>query len=103
MTKTENQVAFTPIEDRVLVLHTEAETGSVGGIVLPDSSQERPLSGTVVAVGPGQLSKDGKRLDMPVACGDEVVFGKYAGNEIEFEGQEYKVLRATELLAKINR
>ncbi|MDA0666355.1 MAG: co-chaperone GroES [Planctomycetota bacterium] len=103
MAKTaKKKIAFTPIEDRVLVRPNKAETMSASGIVLPDSAQEAPLRGDVVAVGAGRLSKDGKkRLELPVAIGDVVVYGKYSGNEIEFEGQDYKILRADEILAKI--
>ena len=102
MAKTaKKKIAFTPIEDRVLVRPTKAETMSASGIVLPDSAQEAPLRGDVVAIGAGRLSKDGKRLELPVAIGDVVVYGKYSGNEIEFEGQDYKILRADEILAKI--
>ena len=71
--------------------------------MLPDNAQERPQRGTVIAVGPGKLSKKGERLPMSVANGDEVIYGKYAGNEIEIAGQEYKVLRADDILAKIDR
>ena len=97
--KSSKKVAFTPIEDRVLVRALEAETVSRGGIVLPDSAKEKPQRGEVLAAGPGRLGKDGKRLAMPVAKGDEVIYGKYAGNEIEFDGEEFKVLRADEILA----
>ncbi len=95
------KIAFTPIEDRVLVRPAEAETVSASGIVLPDSAQEAPLRGEVIAVGPGRLNKDGERMEMPVAVGDQVVYGKYSGNEIEFDGDDYKILRADEILAKI--
>ena len=102
MAKTANKkIAFTPIEDRVLVRPAVAETVSASGILLPDSAQEAPMRGDVVAIGAGRLSKDGKRLELPVAVGDVVVYGKYSGNEIEFEGQDYKILRADEILAKI--
>jgi len=102
MAKTANKkIAFTPIEDRVLVRPAVAETVSASGIVLPDSAQEAPMRGDVVAIGAGRLGKDGKRLELPVAVGDVVVYGKYSGNEIEFEGQDYKILRADEILAKI--
>ena len=95
------KIAFTPIEDRVLVRPAEAETVSASGIVLPDSAQEAPLRGEVIAIGPGRLNKDGERMEMPVAVGDQVVYGKYSGNEIEFDGEDYKILRADEILAKI--
>ncbi len=102
-TRKSTKPAFTPIEDRVLVRPLEAETVSSGGIVLPDSAKEKPQRGAVIAVGPGRLDKSGKRMDMPVAIGDEVIFGKYAGSSIEFDREDYKVLRADEILAKIQR
>ena len=96
-----SNIAFTPIEDRVLIRPVEAEAVSASGIVLPDSAQERPNRGIVVAAGPGQQSKDGSRLDMPVAIGEEVIFAQYAGSKVEMNGKEYKILRADEILAKI--
>jgi chaperonin GroES len=103
MTKTKqvSKIAFIPIEDRVLVRPADAEEVTAGGIVLPGSAQEKPLSGEVVAIGPGRYDDNGKRMPMPVATGDEVIFGKYSGSDIEFEGADYKVLRASEILAKI--
>lgn len=100
---TKTKLAFTPVEDRLLVRPADSESVSAGGIVLPDNAQERPQRGEVIAVGPGKLSKTGARLPMPVAAGDEVIYGKYAGNEIEIAGQEYKVLRADDILAKLER
>lgn len=93
--------AFTPLDDRVLVRPLESETVSAGGIVLPDTAQEKPQRGRVIAAGPGRLGKDGHRVPMSVAAGDEVIFGKYAGNEVKLDGEEYKVLRSDEILAKI--
>lgn len=101
--KSSRKIAFTPIEDRVLVRPLEAETVTAGGIYLPDTAQEKPQRGEVLACGPGRIGKDGKRLEMPVAKGDHVIFGKYSGNEIEFEGEDFKILRADEILAKIAR
>ncbi len=95
------KTTFQPIEDRVLIRPTEAETITSGGIVLPDSAQERPATGTVISVGPGRLSPEGKRLSPSVTPGDVIVFGRYAGNEMELDGQEHRVLRADEILAKI--
>ncbi|MBC8329073.1 MAG: co-chaperone GroES [Planctomycetes bacterium] len=97
------KIAFTPIEDRLLIQPAEGETVSAGGIFLPDSAKETPTRGTVVAAGPGRLGKDGKRLEMPVAAGDEVIYGKYAGSNVEIGGTEFKVLRADEVLAKLER
>ncbi len=100
-TKKTTKIAFQPLEDRVLVRPAEPETVSASGIVLPDQAQEKPQRGTVVAAGPGRVDRKGELRPMPVAVGDEVVYGKYAGHEIEIDGQEYKILRADELLAKI--
>jgi len=93
---------FRPIEDRVLIRPAAAETVSASGILLPSSAQETPLRGEIVAVGPGRFSKDGVRIEMPVAVADEVVYGIYSGSEIQFEGVDYKILRADEILAIIN-
>ena len=95
------KLGFAPIEDRVLVRPAAAETVSASGIVLPDSAQEKPMRGEVVAAGPGRLGPDGARLPMPVAAGETVVYGRYSGTEIQFDGEEYKILRADEILAKI--
>lgn len=103
MAKTTTQVAFTPIEDRVLVRPDESESVSAGGIVLPDNAKEKPQRGVVVAIGPGKLNKKGERMPMPVAKGDAVIYGKYSGNDIEIGGEDYKVLRADDILAKLDR
>jgi len=90
-----------PLDDRVVVEAMTAEETTAGGIVLPDSAQEKPQRGTIVAVGPGKLLDSGERGDLSVAVGDEVIFGKYGGSEIEVDGNEYKILRETDILAKV--
>jgi len=90
-----------PLDDRVVVEPMSAEETTAGGIVLPDSAQEKPQRGTVVAVGPGKLLDSGERGDLSVTVGDEVIFGKYGGSEIEVEGNEYKILRESDILAKV--
>ena len=90
-----------PLDDRVVVEAMSAEETTAGGIVLPDSAQEKPQRGTIVAVGPGKLLDSGERGDLSVAVGDEVIFGKYGGSEIEVDGNEYKILRETDILAKV--
>lgn len=97
------KISFQPLEDRVLVRPAESESVSAGGIVLPDNAQEKPQRGRVVAAGPGRLSKKGERLPMPVAVGDTVIYGKFSGSNIDMNGEEYKVLRADEILAKLDR
>ena len=90
-----------PLDDRVVVQPTDAEETTAGGIVLPDAAQEKPQRGSVVAVGPGRLLESGERCSMSVGVGDEVLFGKYGGTEIEVDGEEVKILRESDILAKI--
>ena len=90
-----------PLDDRVVVEPVEAEEMTAGGIVLPDSAKEKPQRGTVIAVGPGRLLDSGDRGELSVAVGDEVIYGKYAGSDIEVEGREVKILRESDILAKV--
>ncbi|MBQ4142282.1 MAG: co-chaperone GroES [Thermoguttaceae bacterium] len=90
-----------PLDDRIVVKPLEAEQMTAGGIVLPDSAKEKPQRGTVVAAGPGKLLENGTRGTMAVAVGDEVIYGKYSGSDIEVAGEEYKILRESDVLAKI--
>jgi chaperonin GroES len=79
----------------------DAEEKTAGGILLPDSAQEKPQRGKVTAVGEGRLGKDGKRLKLDVKKGDVVLFGKYAGSDVQVDGDDYKILRESEILAKV--
>jgi len=90
-----------PLDDRVVVEAVEAESMTAGGIVLPDAAQEKPQRGTVVAVGPGPLTDTGVRGELSVAVGDEVIYGKYGGSDVEVDGDEFKILRETDILAKV--
>jgi chaperonin GroES len=90
-----------PLDDRVVVEGLEAEDKTAGGILLPDSAKQKPQRGRVLAVGPGKLRDNGERATLNVAKGDEVLFGKYAGNDIEVDGREIKILRESDILAKI--
>ena len=90
-----------PLDDRIVVKPMEAEEMTAGGIVLPDTAKEKPLRGTVVAVGPGKLLDNGNRGELAVAIGDEVIYGKYSGSDIEVAGDEYKILRESDVLAKL--
>ena len=92
---------FRPLDDRVLVEPLEAEEVTAGGIVLPDAAKEKPQRGKIVAVGPGRLDDDGQRIPMAVAEGDIVVYGKYGGTEVTLGDTDYKVLRESDLLAKV--
>src|SRR5437764_13765125 len=88
-----------PLDDRVVVEVLEAEEKSAGGILLPDTAKQKPQRGRVVAVGPGKLNDKGERVALSVARGDEVIFGKYSGSDVEVDGRELKILRESDLLA----
>jgi chaperonin GroES len=90
-----------PLDDRVVVEPMEAEEMTAGGIVLPDTAKEKPQRGTVLAVGPGKLLDNGQRGEISVAVGDEVIYGKYSGSEVEVAGREVKILRESDILAKV--
>ena len=90
-----------PLDDRVVVSPLEAEEVTAGGIVLPDAAREKPQRGKVVAVGAGKLRDSGNRGELSVAVGDEVIYGKYGGSEVEIDGDEFKILRESDILAKV--
>ena len=90
-----------PLDDRVVVEPLTAEEKTAGGIVLPDAAKEKPQRGKVLAVGPGRLLDSGERAQIAVAVGDEVLFAKYGGTEIEIDGREVKILRESDILAKV--
>ncbi len=95
-------MAVKPLEDRVLVKPLEAETKTASGIYLPETSKEKPMKGEIVATGPGKRLENGKRAEMTVRKGDTVVFGKYAGTEVEIKGDKHLILRESELLGVID-
>ena len=90
-----------PLDDRVVVQPLEAEEMTAGGIVLPDTAKEKPQRGKVLAAGPGKLLDSGKRGELSVKVGDEVVYGRYGGSEVEVDGEELKILRESDILAKV--
>ena len=92
-----------PLDDRIVVKPQDAEAKTAGGIVLPDSAKEKPMTGKVVAVGAGKLLESGKRGKMSVKKNDVVVYGKYSGNDVELDGTEYKILRETEILGVVEK
>ncbi len=94
-------MAIRPLDDRVLLEVMDAEETSAGGIVLPDSAREKPQRGKVKAVGEGKRLDDGRRAKPDVKKGDVVLFGKYAGTDVEVDGTEYKILRESEILGKV--
>jgi chaperonin GroES len=90
-----------PLDDRVVVEPIDAETMTAGGIVLPDTAKEKSQRGKVKAVGPGRLLDSGDRCQMSVTVGDEVLFSKYGGTDIEIDGKDVKILRESDILAKL--
>src|SRR5512134_4026694 len=92
-----------PLHDRILVKRVEEETKTKGGIIIPDTAKEKPQEGLVVAVGPGKVTDEGKRVAPEVKAGDRVLFGKYSGTEIKIEGDEHLILREDDLLAVIEK
>lgn len=95
------KIKIRPLDDRVVVEPIQAEETTAGGIVLPDTAKEKPQRGVVVAVGPGKLLDNGQRGELSVAVGDEVIYGKYGGSDIEINGDEVKILRESDILAKV--
>ncbi len=89
-----------PLGDRVVIKPTPKEEVSKGGIVLPDTAKEKPQDGKVIAVGPGRLSEDGKRIAMEVEVGDKVIYSKYAGTEFKLDDDELVIMRESDILAK---
>ncbi len=90
---------FKPMSDQVLVKRSESETRTASGIIIPDSAQEKPRKGVVAAVGPGRLSEKGKRLPLEVKAGDKVLLGRYSGTDIKIEGEEYVIVKESDILA----
>ena len=90
-----------PLSDRVVVKALEADTKSAGGIIIPDNAKEKPQKGKVVAVGPGKISDEGKVIAMEVKKGDTILYGKYSGTEITVDGEEYLILRESDILATL--
>ena len=89
-----------PLADRLIVKPIEQEEMTKGGIYLPDTAKEKPQEGEVIAVGPGRLSEDGKRIAMDIKVGDRVIYAKYGGTEIKIEDEELIILRESDVLAK---
>lgn len=97
--KDENGMKIVPLYDRVVLKRQEAESKTAGGIVLPDTAKDKPQKGTVVSVGDGHVSRDGKRHPLTLKAGDRVIFSSYAGDEISVGEEEYLLLRESDVLA----
>jgi chaperonin GroES len=97
----DSNLKIRPLDDRVVVEPLEAEEKTAGGILLPDTAKQKPQRGLIVAAGPGKLLDSGKRSPLAIAKGDEVLYGKYAGNDVKVGAKELKILRESDILAKI--
>ncbi|HWN27900.1 MAG TPA: co-chaperone GroES [Actinomycetospora sp.] len=95
-------VNIKPLEDKLVVQASEAETTTASGIVIPDTAKEKPQEGKVVAVGPGRVDDNGNRIPVDVAVGDVVIFSKYGGTEVKYQGEDYLVLSSRDVLAVVN-
>ncbi len=95
------KINLKPLADRVIVKPSEAEEKTKGGIILPDIAKEKPIEGTVIAAGPGRTTEDGKTVKMEVKVGDKVLYGKYSGTEVTVEGEEYLIMRESDIFAII--
>ena len=94
-------VNIKPLEDRIVIRQLEAEQTTASGLVIPDTAKEKPQEGEVVAVGPGRVADNGTRIQPDVAVGDKVIYSKYGGTEVKYQGAEYLVLSARDVLAVI--
>jgi len=90
-----------PLHDRVIVKRVEEEAKTKGGIIIPDTAKEKPVEGVVLAVGDGKVADDGKKIALEVKTGDKVLFGKYAGTEIQIDGEEHLIMREDDIIAII--
>jgi chaperonin GroES len=97
----EMTVNITPLHDRVLVRRLEEKETAKGGIIIPDTAKEKPHEGEVIAIGAGKMEK-GQRVPLDVKVGDRILFGKYTGNDIKIDDQEYLILREEEILVKVS-
>ena len=104
MTATATKVNIKPLEDRIVVQALEAEQTTASGLVIPDTAKEKPQEGTVLAVGPGRFDEDGeKRIPLDVAVGDIVIYSKYGGTEVKYNGEDYLILSARDVLAVVTK
>jgi chaperonin GroES len=92
-----------PLHDRVIVERIEESEQKIGGIIIPDTAKEKPQQGKIIAAGKGRVEKDGKVTPLDVKAGDTVLFGKYAGQEIKIDGNEYLIMREEEVLGVIEK
>ncbi len=93
---------FHPLHDRVLVKRLAAKEAKKGEIIIPDTAKEKPQEGEIIAIGPGKVTKDGKRQPMAVKVGDKILFGKYTGTEVKLENDEYLIMKEDDVLGVLS-
>ncbi|MGH3423902.1 MAG: co-chaperone GroES [Nocardioidaceae bacterium] len=96
-------VTIKPLEDRIVVKTLEAEQTTASGLVIPDTAKEKPQEGEVLSVGPGRVDDNGNRVPLDVSAGDKVIFSKYGGTEVKYDGQDFLILSARDILAVIEK
>ncbi len=99
----ENEMAFRPLHDRILVRRVEAEEKTAGGIIIPDTAKEKPQEGEVLAVGPGARDDSGKLTELDVKVGDRILFGKWSGTEIRLDGQDLLIMKESDVMGVIEQ
>ena len=92
-----------PLADRVIVKAFEEQEMKKGGIIIPDTAKEKPMEGEIIEVGPGRTTEEGKKIDLEVKKGDRILYGKYSGTEVSLDGEEFLIMRESDIYAIINR
>ena len=98
-----SEIKLKPLGDRVVVKPAAAEEKTAGGIILPDTVKEKPVEGTIVAAGPGKVADDGKLIKLDVKVGDKVLYGKYSGTEVTINGEEYLIMRESDIFGILGK
>ena len=96
-------ISIKPLEDRIVIRQVEAEQTTASGLVIPDTAKEKPQEGEVIAVGPGRVDDKGNRIPVDVKVGDVVIYSRYGGTEVKYEGQEVQILSSRDVLAVVER
>jgi len=96
-------ISIKPLEDRIVIRQVEAEQTTASGLVIPDSAKEKPQEGEVIAVGPGRVDDNGNRIPVDVKVGDVVIYSRYGGTEVKYDGQEFQILSSRDVLAVVER
>ncbi|MBS5722632.1 co-chaperone GroES [Actinomyces sp. HMSC035G02] len=96
-------ISIKPLEDRIVIRQVEAEQTTASGLVIPDTAKEKPQEGEVIAVGPGRVDDSGNRIPVDVKVGDVVIYSRYGGTEVKYDGQEFQILSSRDVLAVVER